>query len=470
MYRRLRVWLVGGCLLILAAGAYRYWLEGGFDQPVQALADIQEVARVERGNITLVVSASGVISPAERLPLFFVLPGPVAEILVHEGDAVRAGQVLARLEAQSLELAVRDAELALQLQQVALDALTAEPREVDLEAARAAVYAAGAQVVLAQQPPDARMEQIAQLQVEIARSQLWQAQIQRDQARLTANFGLTTGSQAAQAEAGVSRAEYEVAIAEEQLAQVQNAAPNAANIAAAQAALVSAQAALEQLLDGASERDLEIADARLQAAALAVELARYQLSRATLTAPFAGVVARQNLIVGESPPASAPAIELIDVSSYYIDLAVDEIDIAQIRLGQRATINLDALPDRPLSGRVTRIDDVAVALGELVTYRVRVTLDATDVPVRVGMSATATIVVDEVPDAIRVRNRYIRLDRRTGQAFVMLRRPDGALEEVEVRLGRRNETYSEITDGLNVGDEIVLMPRGFFDQFGSFGP
>ena len=85
---------------------------------------------------------------------------------------------------------------------------------------------------------------------------------------------------------------------------------------------------------------------------------------------------------------------------------------------------------------------------------------------RAGMSATATILVDDAPDVLRVRNRFVRVDRRTQQAFVMVRRPDGSLEEVEVVLGRRNETYSEVLSGLNEGDEIVLLPRSFFEDFG----
>ena len=471
MYRRLRNLIVIGSLLILAAGVFRYRLEHGplITREEQTATAIEDTTIIGRGDILVTVSASGTISPAERLPMFFPVPGTVAEVLVEEGDAVQAGQTLARLETQDLELALQDAELALELQQIALDALTSEPREEEVAAAQAAVYAASAQLALAQEPPDSRNERIARLQLELARNQLWQAQLQRDQANVAAQFGIPLGEQASQAEATVHRAEYEVSIAEQQLEQAQNATANAANVAAASAALVNAQASLDRLLEGADERDVEIANARLQTAYLAVELARYQLEQAALEAPFSGIVAAVNLVVGEAPPTTAPAIELIDASTYYIDLAVDEIDIAQVEVGQPVQIALDALPDETVTGVVTRIGSVGTDLGGVVTYTVRITLDETEVPVRVGMTATATIIVDEARDVIRVPNRYVRLDRRTQQAFVTVRQPDDTLEEVEIQLGRRNETFSEVLGGLSEGEEVVLLPRSAFNPF-SFAP
>lgn len=468
MYRRVRNVGVIGALLILAAAALRVQMASG-PRAGQQEVNIQEVSFAERGDVQVTVSATGSIRPHQQLPMFFLLPGTVDEVLVAEGESVRTGQTLARLETDDLELAVRETELTLALQQVAFDLLTADPRDVALDVAEAAVYAANAQLAFAQELPDPRNERIALLQLELARNQLWQIQMQRDQARLLNRFGLDRSGQYRQAETSVNRTEYEVSIAEQQLSQVQNATANPSNVASARAALVNAQSALQRLLDGPTEIDLDIANGQLQMAYLAVELARYQLSQAVLEAPFDGTVVAVNLVPGEAPPLTVPALELIDTAGYYLDVAVDEIDIVQVGFGQLAEIRLDALPDEQLSGTVTRIEDVATNLGGVITYRVRVTLDPSAVPVRVGMSVTVTILVDEVTDVVRVRNRFIRLDRRTQQAFVTVRHTDGVLEEVEVMLGRRNETYSEIVSGLNEGAEIVLVPRSTFDPFG-FAP
>ncbi len=494
MYRRLRNGLVIGALLILAASFARYRMERGLPvldigSGVSAASEVQASATVERGDIRVTVSATGAISPARRLYMLFPLPGKVDSIMVEEGQAVRAGQELARLNTRDLEFALRSANLALEQQQINIDALTAEPREVDLLAAQAAVYAAGAQVEAARVPPNGEMTRIAELRLELARNQLWQQQMQRDRTVAQQEFleGLNlpalpappSGSipdfsfalaglipNATQAEAGVARSEYDVQIAEQQLQQAQSATADASQVAAAQAQLVSAQAQLDRLLEGASDIDLQLADAQLQTAYLGVELARYQLEQATLRAPFDGVVSRINLVQGQAPPTNQPAVELIDISSYHIMLAVDEIDIAQLRVGQPVEVILDATPDETVAGVVARINDVATDLGGLITYGVEVTLAPADIPIRAGMSSTATVIVDEVTDVLRVRNRFVRLDRRTGRAYVTLQLPDGTLEEREVVLGQRNETYSEIISGASEGDIVVLVPTSGISRFG----
>lgn len=477
MYRRLRNGVVVGSLLILVAAfvRVRYLGQPGLleriVQPGPAEVKIEATAQVERGDIRVVVSATGMIEPNRRLPMFFGATGTVAEVLVDEGQDVHAGDVLARLETQDYEFAVRDAELAFQLQQIAYDGLTGEPRPEDLAAAEAAVNAAGAQVAAAAELPPDSGERMAALQLELARNQLWQTQLQRDQSALLQGLNLPVSIPGlvvapAQAEASVSRSEYDVQIAEQQYAQAQNAEPNQANLAAARAGLLNAQANLDRLTSGADEVDLAIADAQLQMAYLGVALARYQLEQASLTAPFDGRVARLNLVVGEAPPTTNAAVELIDTSSYYIDLAVDEIDISQVAVGQTVEVLLDALPNQPVPGRVSRVDEVGLDLGGVVTYRVRVTLEQAAAAIRVGMSATATIVVDEVSDVLRIPNRFITLDRRTQRAFVTVQDADGTVEQIEVRLGKRNETYSEILAGVNEGDELVLLPRSFLSAFG----
>ncbi len=480
MVRRLRNGVVIGSLLILIAAFIRVWYLGEPDllalivQPAQPQIEIEATTRVERGDIRVVVSATGMIEPDRRLPMVFGATGTVAEVLVEEGQAVRAGDVLARLETQDYEFALREAELAFQLQQIAYDGITGAPRPVDLAAAEAAVNAAGAQVAAAAEPPSDSQERIAALQLELARNQLWQTQLQRDQSAQLQALNLPISIPGlmvapAKAEASVSRSEYDVAIAEQQLVQSQNAEPNQANIAAARAGLASAQANLDRLTEGADETDLAIADAQLQMAYLGVELARYQLEQASLIAPFDGRVARLNLVVGEAPPSNDAAVELIDTSRYYIDLAVDEIDISQVAVGQTAEVMLDALPNEPVLGRVSRVDAVGADLGGVVTYRVRVMLDQTAAAIRVGMSATATIIVDEISNVLRIPNRFITLDRRTRRATVTVQTAAGTVEQIEVRLGKRNETYSEILAGLDEGDELVLLPRSLLSEFG-FAP
>jgi HlyD family secretion protein len=107
---------------------------------------------------------------------------PVKELLVQEGQYVEKDAVLARLDAEDLEMSLRNAQIGLELQQLVYDALVAPPREVDVNVAEAVVDAAQASVNAAfDTRPDAADVEIARLQTDLARNALWQAQLQRDQ-------------------------------------------------------------------------------------------------------------------------------------------------------------------------------------------------------------------------------------------------------------------------------------------------
>jgi HlyD family secretion protein len=233
----------------------------------------------------------------------------------------------------------------------------------------------------------------------------------------------------------------------------------------ANAQVVSAEVALERLLDGPTNMELQLAEIDLHMAELAVQQARESLSHALLVAPFDGIVASDNLVVGEIPPAQQAAMELIDSTGYYVDLPVDETDVVSVRVGQPVDLIFDALPGADIPGTVTRVAVTPTVVGQLVTYSVRVTLDPTVEPVRTGMSATATIVVNELNNVLVLPNRFIRIDRETQQAYVTV--PRGAtFEEVPVTLGLRNETQTQVVEGIDEGQRVVILQRETFNPIG----
>lgn len=430
---------------------------------------VQDETIVETSDLSVTVSAVGTVSPARQVKLAFELSAPVLEIFVREGQPVSAGTVLARLDVPDLETALQNAQIALDLQQISYNTLLAPPRDVDIEVARAAVAAAQASVSAAAQGANANQVEIARLQAEIARNRLWQQQLQRDQ-RLTppeipeAVPGVpqrlppvASPQEIAQMESSLSQADYEVLIADANSEAAANRGPDVGSLSSANAQLISANAQLDRLLNGPSELDVRMAENDLQRAQLAVDQARANLSRAVLVAPFDGIIAKNNLVIGELPTQTA--FELIDASSYYVDLAIDETDIVRIETDQPASLALDALPETRVQGTVTRVAQTPTLTGQVVTYLTRVTLAPTFEPIRVGMNATATIVVDDLQDVLTLRNRFIRIDRTTQQAFATIQRPDGQFEEVKIELGLRNETHSQVLSGLEAGQRVVLLPR-----------
>lgn len=495
MYKRLRNLLYVGCALILVTAFARVrFLSRLGDSGVA----IQETSVVDRGDIILAVSAAGPIRARNEVALAFPSAGTVARVEVTEGSRVLKGQTLAALDTRLMQNALENAQLAFNLQQAAYKALVATPREADLKAAQSSLTAAKAQLGAGYVGYDALQVRIAELQLELAKNAAWQSQLQRDQAVAQANANVeppdaiqqlyaqiwrlppAQRDQALQvlawitapsalaasmapspkdAEAQVRKTDYDVKIAAVQLELARNQRGDLASVAQAQLAVVSSQVALDKLLEGADAQSMAVADAQLKAVQAALDLARYNLSRSTLTAPFDGVVAKVNLIPGEPMPLDKPAIILIDDSSYYVDIPVDEVDIAKVTVGQAATLAFDSLPDETITGRVGKIAPTATGIGDVVTYAVRIEIDASGHMLRSGMSATTTITVNQLNNVLRVRNRFVRLDRKTGRASVIVRQPDGKLREVDVTLGLRNETFSEVKSGLADGDIVVVLPR-----------
>ncbi len=481
------VTLIGG-VLILIAGFGRVQYVGSV--LVAARGIVQESSLVDRGDITLSVSASGPLQPVQELPMVFLATAKVSAINVVEGQHVLKGQTLALLDTHQQQNALANAALALQGEQTTLAALTAAPRTVDLNAANTALAAARAGLGAASVGGyDALRVKLAQVQVELAKNALWQSQLQsaqikagggfdptalnaliaqlpeplRDQVQraVDAALGLanTIVPSPQEADSKVHSGDYNIKIAQAALAQEQNAHADPGSIGAAQAAIVQAQAVLDRLTTGADPALIAIAGAQVDAAQAAVSLAQYNLARGSLIAPFRGVVSQIGLTVGEGAPLNKAALILIDDSAFHVDIAVDELDVSKVAVGQAVTLTFDALPDAIVTGSVARVADTAAPVAGVVSYVVRIAVDSASQPLRSGLSATAAITVAHLHDVVRVRNRFVRLDRKAGTASVLVQHQDGSIANIPVTLGLRNETYSEVITGLAPGDIVVTLPR-----------
>jgi HlyD family secretion protein len=130
---------------------------------------------------------------------------------------------------------------------------------------------------------------------------------------------------------------------------------------------------------------------------------------------------------------------------------------------------LDALSDTVLTGTIAEISPTSASAGGVVTYLVTINIVTDEgVTLRPGMSANASIVVQEVDDVLIVPNWAVRLDRETGDAYVLQKMADGAISEVVVETGLRNEQFSEVLSGLQAGDVVVVTSeREAFSFFGN---
>lgn len=452
-------WLV---LIAVVAAGVAAWQVYQQNQAAQAQAAAQASLRSEtigRGNLVALVNATGSLQPIRQANLAFLLPGTVAEVLVQSGEAVEAGQVLARLETADLQLAVTQAEDALRIAELRRKQLLAGPSADDLALAEANVRAANAAAYDLQRGAGPQEAEIARLQYESANEDFRKLNEQYNNLVLFAQenprFAPPQDS-LDQLKRNQENAYYQAEIARLQWESTKKG--DAGSLSAAYARINQAKAQLEQLKAPPTQVQLDQADLSVAQAQMTLEQARLRLSRAELTAPYAGVVSVVNLKAGETTGAGTPAVVLLDLSRFRLDVTVNEVDVAQLAVGQTVAVAVDALPTAALNGQVERIAPTSVVQGGAVNYVVRVVLDPTTEAVRSGMSATVEVTVAEVTDVVLAPNWAIRRDRQTGQAFISLQQGE-TLAEVAIETGLRGDDYTEVKSGVAPGEVAAVAPQ-----------
>lgn len=436
------LWIIGGILLLTIIG---YFIFQQRENTVKAAPEALTAVSPPTTHANL--TATGHIQAAERATLSFGTPGRVVNVHVRVGDAVVAGDVLMVLDTTELEinlamaqqnLAIQEANLAdlrkgatvaeLAAAETAVSSATAyltqlqegpRPAEIALQNAELSVYTAStysAAASLQLVNNSSTDDQIAATRVELAQAEaaLSQARKINDswkdenthrmlkdaeervaiaQSRLnTLLSGPNTHDQ------GAAQAELAATAAQEEAAQVQTnielRGGTPEQISAAEAQLAQAQANLDTLQRGTSDEQLLMAETAVSQATLDVETAEDALDKATLRAPFAGVITA--VYATEGSIATGPVIEMINPGELEVVLKVSEIDIGQISEGQTVIVHTETWPTEKLESSITRIAPSAIAGESRVNYEIRLALPESEHPIRVGMTAVAEFIAKDI--------------------------------------------------------------------------
>jgi len=171
------------------------------------------------------------------------------------------------------------------------------------------------------------------------------------------------------------------------------------------------------------------------------------------------VVASVDADEGDNISTVTTIVHLIDLTSMQLIAEVDEIDIAEVKLGQRTIIEVDALPALQLEGKVTSISLLPEVEAGVIVYEVKIAFDAPlDFELKVGMSVDTDIIINERKDVLLVPNRAITQDSQ-GNPIVRVV-VDDEIEERPVVTGISDGYDTEIVDGLNEGETVVVERRG----------
>jgi RND family efflux transporter MFP subunit len=369
-----------------------------------------ELVEVVLGDLMVSVGGSGSVGVANEADLFFDNGGEIERIYVEAGDEVYRGQRLALLvprDKEALELAVTRAEVALMQAEYNLDKAENPYTDDEIEDAEQAVEDA---------------EDFLDLADDMLR------------------YVLQHGS-----EREVQQWQMEVLNAEIQLEMAEDT--------------------LDTMLNERDEDQIAILKKEVTAAEQALAEARRALETETMVAPFAGVVAGVNVEEGDVIPAPGVAqvavMHLIDNGVMELVVELDEIDIPDVVPGQRSVVEVDALPELELEGRVSSISPLPREESGVVFYSVKISFDVPPARgLRVGMSATADIVLSDRINVLLVPNRAIKYDAQ-GNPVVQVMvagEPEGTreIEERSVVTGISDGFQTEIISGLGEGEIVVV--------------
>jgi len=200
----------------------------------------------------------------------------------------------------------------------------------------------------------------------------------------------------------------------------------------------------------ATAQSADEAASNLAVSTAATELARVQLEKTRIVAPFSGIVGLRHVSVGEYITAGQALVNLEAIDPVKADFRVPEKFLPAIRVGQTIRIKLDAFPDDSFDGKIYAIDPRLDVAGR--SLLVRALVPNHDQRLRPGLFARVTVLLQLKEDALTVPEAAIVPQGDSQYVFKIV---DGKVKLTKVMTGTRREGRVEIVDGLAAGDQVV---------------
>ena len=434
---------------------------------------LQTVA-VERGTVRQVVSADGTIRPLTTVAVKSYAGGRVDVLAVEVGDAVKLGDLIAKIDPTDTLTAYNQAEADMTVAQARLRQAT-EVAKVQPTLTRASIAQAEAGYDSTVKDLERLTEAThprARVQVRSALDKA-RANVEIAEKELVRALGLKAKGFVPQGEVDTAVNRRDLAKAELSSAQQQWDTLDrqlGAELASAEARVAQAQASLDRARADAVQDELRVADvASAQAQVARVEAqvvnARTMLDYTTITAPREGVILQKlveegsMVTSGRSSVTQGTDIVLLgDLSEMFVEVSLDEADVGRVRVGHSAEITIDAFLNERFRGEITRIDPQAETTQNVTTVLVKVRIEGADPRVKPGMTASCDFVVMEAKNVLSLPNRAVQRER--GEAGVLVQR-GAERTRIPVELGIVGDERTEIREGLNEGDEVLVpAPTG----------
>jgi HlyD family secretion protein len=212
---------------------------------------------------------------------------------------------------------------------------------------------------------------------------------------------------------------------------------------------------------------VDLARARVEESQAALQVARVARTQSEITAPFDGLLADVPVNDGDTIQPGTEVFELVDDSRLYVEALIDEADIGRVRTGQPALLRLDALPNRPVAGVVSKLDptvrsDDKGARTLRLEVEVENLVEAISAGIRPGMSANVDVRVAEKANVVSLPTSVV-IGRGTKRSVYVLEA--GFVREKPIQIGLSSWERTEIVSGVAEGAAVVstLNVKGLVD-------
>lgn len=468
-----RVWIALVGLLLVGLAAY-YWVQ-------QKNAGAKTTYRTEAltmGDVASKITATGSLQAVTKISVGSEVSGRVIGLYVDYNSKVRKGQLLATLDPTIFQAQVDQQRASLQDAQAAYEnslaaqdnAATAIPRsQANILGAQAQVDNARAQLSNSGSAVQAAQANVARGQAQLENSQRFsqrQAQlVKRDLiARSEYDQARSTGLQ--DRASVVSLNSQLEGLKASQLAAKSTVLARQSDVGVAYTNRDSATAQL--VVAGAQTRS---AAARVAQARASLAQAQYNLSRSELRAPISGVVLDRKVTIGQTVAAQFQAPDLFtlaeNLEQMQVEVAVDEADIGQAKVGAKASFTVDSFPREKFTGTVREIRQAPVTLQNVVTYTVVIRASNPKLLLMPGMTATVSIEVASRSNVLLASNSALRFSpssataskRKTKRAAAstLYTVDSGTLVPHSVKFGVSDGQKTELLEtDLKRDDEVVV--------------
>jgi HlyD family secretion protein len=444
--------MTGGILLI---GTASYLIVYSSDSELK-LAEL--TTPVEKQDLTVEIKASGTVEPIRSVNISPKNQGILAKLLVEQGDRVKAGQTLAVME--NLEIRVEGAEAEANLKQKIANLQMKETEILgEISQAEARLKQAQAQLLQANTRIPKDIEQTrAQLQAAESRLKLAEQRAKRNQYLL--EQGAISQDRFDEIVNEYQNAQANIAEIAQRLEQLKTTGTPEIN--QIEATVAENKIALEQRRRTAQD-ELAALQAEVEASGAALKQVEVQYNDTIITAPFDGIVTQRYAVEGAfvtpttsaSTTASATSASILALAQGLEVIAkVPEVDIGQLKPGQKVRIVADAYPDRLFFGQVRRIAPEAIVEDNVTSFEVRIALITGQEELLSKMNVDVTFLGQKLTNALVVPT--VAIVTQEGETGVMIVGKKNQPEFKPVKIGLTIRDKTQVLGGLTPEDRVFI--------------